>query len=255
MTDPLTDLRRAAPGSAGEFLRWFFGVPVRLQTYANLLYLSLTFPLGVTYFTVVVTGYVTGGALVVVLVGLPVLVLMVYLVRELAAFERWLADALLVVDVPLTATPAPTDPVENVKHVLTDWRSWVAPVYLLSRFVVGIGVLVALSVVSTIALALVLVPLYYRNVQVSLFPPGGRLTVSPSIVFELQTWEVGLTFPFTVTTWYVETLPEALAVSAFGLLLTLVFLHVCNGLAWLLGVYARAVLGGSDRSFLRRALE
>lgn len=241
--------------SPRAFVRWFFGVPVRPQTYVNLLYLSVAFPLGVTYFTVVITGFVTGGALVAVLVGIPILLGMLYLSRELGAFERWLADTLLTVHVPVGSDPTPTDPVENVRHVLTDVRTWVAPVYLLSKFAVGIAVLVALSFMSLFALAFVLVPLNYRNVRVGVFPPGGEMTLSPSVVFELQTWEVGLTVPFRLTTWYVETLPEALAVSAFGVVLSFACLHICNGIAWLLGRYARLVFGGADRSELRRALE
>lgn len=255
MTDPLMETLRAAPRTPGSLLRWFFGVPVRVQTYANLLYLSLAFPLGVAYFTVLVAGFVTGGALLVVLVGVVLLAAMLYLTRELAAFERWLADFLTPVDVLARTETPPDDAVEHLKHAATDLRTWTGPVYLLSKFVVGIGVLVAMSAMSLFTLAFVLVPLNYRNVRVGIFPPGGEQSLSPSLAFELQTWEVGLTVPFRLTTWYVETLPEALAVSAFGVLLAFVSLHVCNGLAWLLGWYARVLVGDSDRSELRRRLD
>lgn len=244
----------AVPTTPGAFLRWFLGVPVRRRTWANVAYLALAFPLGIAYFVVLVTGFVTGSALVVVLVGLPLVVAMVYVVRELTAFERWLADRLLAVDVPVGADPVPTDPRENLAHAVSDLRTWTGLAYLISKFAVGIGTFVALVTMAAFSLAFAVVPFNYRDVRVGLYPPGGEVSLSPSVAFELQTWQVGLTVPFRLTTWYVDSLPEALVVSALGVLLGFAFLHVCNGLAWLLGWYARALVGDADPSAVRRVL-
>lgn len=103
--------------------------------------------------------------------------------------------------------------------------------------------------------AFVTVPFTYRSVRVGVDPLGGDVSLDPSIVFELQTWEVGLTIPFRLTTWYVDSMPEALAVSAFGVLLAVVSLHVCNALAWVLGWYSTLMLEGSDRSAVRQLLD
>lgn len=243
------------PTSPRELFRWFFGVPLRVQTYANLLYLALAFPLGVVYFAVLVTGLAVGGPLVVLLVGVVVLLGLVYLVREIAAFERALADRLTTVDVPARESRPPSEPKGNVLHALTDMRTWTGLVYVASRFGLGIGVFVALVSMSAFSLVFTLVPLNYRNVDIGIFPPGGQISYSPTIVFELQTWEVALTIPLQFSTWYVDSLGDALAVSAFGVFLAFASLHVVNLLAWLLGWYTRILLGGFDRSALRRALE
>ena len=42
---------------ASQFLAKFFGVAIRGQTYLNLIYLSLSFPLGLVYFIVLVVGF------------------------------------------------------------------------------------------------------------------------------------------------------------------------------------------------------
>jgi len=249
------DLAEAVPSGPREALGWFFGVPLRVQTYANLLYLALAFPLGVCYFGVFAVGLALGGPLVVLLVGVPILLGLVYLLRELAAFERALADALLTVEVPAREGTPPSDPAANLRHVLTDLRTWTGLVYLASKFGLGVLVFVALTSLSLFSLVFTLVPLNYRNADIGIFPPGGEVSYTPTVVFELQTWEVGLTVPLRLSTWQVDTAGEALAVSAFGLVLAFASLHVVNLLAWLLGWYARILLGRSDRSALRRGFE
>ena len=47
----------------------FFGVALRSQTYLNLVYLLLAFPLGVFYFTLLVTGISLGFGLLIVWIG------------------------------------------------------------------------------------------------------------------------------------------------------------------------------------------
>jgi len=246
------ELTESLPASPRALLRWFFGVPLRVQTYANLLYLALMLPLGACYVAVLAVGLGVGGPLLVVLVGVVVLVGLVYALREVAAFERALADRLLTVDIPARERDPPADPAGNVVHVLTDMRTWTGIVYVASKFGLGVAVFTALTMLSAFSLVFALVPLSYQNLTVGIFPPGGEVTYSPTIAFELQTWEVALTVPIRVTTWTVNSLGEALALSAVGVFLAFVSLHLANLLAWALGWYARILLGGGDRSTLRR---
>src|SRR4051794_8896426 len=69
--------------------------PVKQATY-----LALTFPLGVAWFCVLFTALATGAGLAVTLVGFPILVGTMYLVRPMAQAERGLIRALLEVDIP-----------------------------------------------------------------------------------------------------------------------------------------------------------
>lgn len=85
-------------------VRWFVGVPVRPQTYLNLVYLGLAFPLGIAYFAFVTVGLSLGIGLALLVVGIPILLLVVLGALGIAAFERWLADLLL--DSPVTKQSA-----------------------------------------------------------------------------------------------------------------------------------------------------
>ncbi|WP_436909724.1 sensor domain-containing protein [Halosimplex marinum] len=245
------------PDGPGSLLRRFVGVPLRLQTYANLLYLSALFPLGMAYSILLPLGFGLGIGLAVILVGLPVLAGTILLVRELTALERYAADRLLAVDVPAGEADVPplSEPVAHLKHALTSLSTWRGVVFLLSKVLVGTAAFALLAFLGTISLSLLLVPLYYRSVNVGVRPVSGEMDFQPSVEIALRTWEIGLTVPFRLTTWYVTTLPEALAVSAFGLVATLASLHVCNYAARAAGWYASLVVGGTDPSAIRRTVD
>ena len=81
-------------------LRSFVAVPLRPQTYLNLLYLALAFPLGVLYFVIFVVGFSLGISLTILVIGIPLLLLVVAGALVVATFERWLARVLLGVEFP-----------------------------------------------------------------------------------------------------------------------------------------------------------
>lgn len=246
-----------APDGPRSLLRRFLSVPFRAQTYVNLLYLSLFFPVGLAYFIALTVGFALGISLTVLLVGTVLTIAMVYLVRELTALERFVADRALVVDVPAGNPDPPSfsSPLQHVKYVFTTLSTWKGLVYLVSKLFVGIGAFTLLLTLSTISLSMVAVPLYYENVRFGVHPATGDVAFAPSIEFALQTWQIGLTIPFRITTWYVTTLPGALAVSVVGILATIASLHVCNVAARLTGWYASLLLGGTEPSSIRRLLD
>ncbi|WP_436927373.1 sensor domain-containing protein [Halosimplex amylolyticum] len=245
------------PGGPRALLWRFLRVPLRLQTYANLLYLSALFPVGLGYFIAFTVGFALGLGLSVLLVGIGLIVGMVYLTRELTALERFVADRALAVDVPAGDGDQPplSDPVAHLKYVFTSLSTWKGLVYLVSKLALGVGAFTLLVSLGAISLSLLFVPLYYEDVNVGVHPVSGEVSARPSIEFALQTWQVGLTIPFRVTTWYVTTLPEALAVSVVGVLAAICSLHVCNFAARVAGWYASLLLGGTDRSTVRRILD
>nr|QNO47354.1 hypothetical protein LNGCCOLK_00031 [Methanosarcinales archaeon ANME-2c ERB4] len=81
-------------------VKQFFGVAARGQTYLNIIYLLLSFPLGTAYFVFLVTGLLLGLSLSIVWVGIPILLLMLAAWWGLVVFERQLAIWLLHVDIP-----------------------------------------------------------------------------------------------------------------------------------------------------------
>ncbi|NLV11121.1 histidine kinase [Halomicrobium mukohataei] len=218
------------------------GVVVRAQTYKNLLYLALTFPLGLFYFTLLVAGVPLGVRLLSVVVGLPVLIGVLVVSDRLLVFERWLACRLLDRSIPLDRDTEADDWRDYVRQPITDLGTWVGIAYLAAKFVVGVVTFVVLTVLFVLVASLLLAPLYYDTTSIGFYLTG---PVDFSLSYVVQFWDGAavITLPFTITSWQVTTLREALAVSAGGAVLGILSLHLCNLLArvqgWLTTVAIR----------------
>ena len=190
------------------------------QTYRNLVYVLLRFPLGVAYFTVFLTGLTVGLALTPLLVGIPLLVGVLAGATFAAAFEAHLARELLGVDVsyePLT--PAGDSLVPYVKELVTDVRTYLLVAYFFATFGIGLATFVAIVTLVVLAAVLAVAPLTYwlPFTEYRLFVVDGS-------------WVA------------IDTLPEALVASAVGIALFVVALHVFNVLARVLGAVTKTVL-------------
>ena len=86
--------------SGDSVLGAVFGVFIRPQTYLNLVYLILSFPLGIAYFVFVVVGLSLGFGLILTLFGAPLLILTIVASWLLSSFERELANRLLKEEIP-----------------------------------------------------------------------------------------------------------------------------------------------------------
>ena len=80
----------------------FFGVIAEPQSYINIFYLLLAFPLGIAYFMFLVTGISAGAGLIIIWVGVPILALVPAGSWAMCEFERILAVRLLKEDIPRT---------------------------------------------------------------------------------------------------------------------------------------------------------
>jgi hypothetical protein len=80
-------------------LKRFFGVVIKGQTYLNLLYLLLAFPLGIAYLIFLITGIVLGVPLTLLLVGFLILAIVALGWWVFASFERLLAIWLLRIEI------------------------------------------------------------------------------------------------------------------------------------------------------------
>lgn len=222
-------------------VRRFVGVLTRRQTYRNLAYLALTFPLGLGYFVLLTTGLSVGFSLLILLVGVPILVGIFLLSDRVLVFERWLAANLLGTDVPLDRERDPEDAWDYLRSPFADVGTWAGLFYLASKFFVGLFTFVLLVLFGSFAGSFLLAPLYYRTTTVKVsMPEPIHLTLS----YVVQRWggvEV-ISYPVTITSWEVTTLPEALAVAAVGAILLVASLHLCNLLARIQGWYTRVLL-------------
>ena len=157
----------------------------------TLLHNLLGLPLGIVYFTWLVTGLATGLGLAITLIGIPILTLVLASVRPLLAAERGMANALLGAGIAdATLTPGGSGLVERFKAYWTDAAGWRGIAYLLARFPVGIATFTVAIAAYGLAASLIAAPL--------LAPVDG------------DAWDFGA--------WQVDTVLEGLALVPVGLL-------------------------------------
>lgn len=141
------------------------------QTYRNLVYLLLTFPLGLAYFIFLVTGFSLGLGMAITLLGLPILVAMLAATWGLAAFERYLANQLLDARIPsVPFVPEGPGFGMRVKRLVTSGTTWKGLLYLLLDFPLGIIAFVAETVLISLSLGLAFLPFYYQWANVYYAP-------------------------------------------------------------------------------------
>jgi len=211
--------------------------PVRVQTYKNLLYLLLAFPLGIAYFTWLVTGGAVGVGLLITLVGLPILLVTLSGAALAAGIEAQLAKSLVDVDASVPSflrefelkdgLVLPGDGfVDTIKQLVTAPSTWTSVVLLVSKFVSGIISFVAVVTSAATATALLAAPFIYDDSAISLGVTGPASASG-----------------YTIGSWTVSTLPEAIAVAGVGVLFVVVALNLLNGLARLQATCTAALLG------------
>ena len=208
----------------GDGLRRFVTAPLRAQTYKRLLYLLLAFPLGMVYFIGLTMGSSTGVSLAFTLVGLPLLLATLVAATAAAGLEARLSRVLLDRETPmppLLSTPSDwgvdTDDagyVGTLTHFLREATTWTSVVLVALKFLFGLVAFVVTTVVGVTVAVLVAAPLLYDE-------PG---------------------MGYQAGSYVVTTLPEALALSALGLVGFVVACNVFNALAVAGGVLTDALL-------------
>lgn len=203
----------------------FFGVVLRGQTYLNMLYLLLSFPLGIVYFVFLVVGFSVGMPLIIIWIGILIMLAVFAIWYALLAFERNLAIWLLHEDIPPMTYQDMTG--KNLWQKFTATAAnpvtWKGLVYLLAKFPLGLLSFIVLVTLVATSAGLIAAPFYYVYVPA---------------------WNIHATFDGTTAQlWMMDTLGEALVVSLIGILLGLISLHILNGLAWISGKFARVMLG------------
>ena len=93
-------MSQTATAADRDLLDIIFGPATDAQTYRSLFYLLLAFPLGIAYFVFLIAGLSLGTGLVVIFVGVPILIGMLFACQGLGAFERGMARSLLRLNIP-----------------------------------------------------------------------------------------------------------------------------------------------------------
>ncbi len=230
-----------AVAQEGVALRTFFLVGRRGQTWRNVLYLFLCFPLGITYFTLLVSLVSTGIGLVVVGVGIVLLGVTMWIWWLLAVFERAQARALL--GIQIDEPPPPDQPGQTLWRRIQAYAgyapTWKGLLFVLAKFPMGIVSFAVLVAGFSLVLSLIFLPVSYAvNVYIN-----NTAHLAPFESYTITIWGqlilVGTSFAWSD---FLKLLPATLA----GLLLWYPMLHGMNGLGWLYGQFARVMLGASE---------
>lgn len=200
----------------------FFGVWLRGQTYLNLVYLILAFPLGLAYFIFFIVGISLGLPLTIILVGFAILAFVALGWWVFATFERMLAIWLLRVDIPPMDKPG-AQPVgfgEKFTTLLTNPVTWKSLIFLIVKFPLGILSFIALVLFGGISLALLVSPLTFWWAPIVVEMAGQR-------------------------SWAIDTPLEALVGFILGVFIALISLHLLNYLAYISALWAQLMLGNA----------
>jgi hypothetical protein len=189
---------------------------IEKQTYLNLVYLLLAFPLGIAYFVFLVTGFSLGFGLIVTFLGIPILLGMLAATWGIAAFERQLANHLLAARIaPMPLMPGQGERLwSRIRMLVSNVGTWKALTYLFLAFPLGIFSFVTTVTLLSIPPYLVFLPIYYRWTNFY-YAPYHR----------------------------VDTLAAAFLFVPLGVVLAPISLAALNGLAAGYRAIARALLG------------
>lgn len=151
-------------------------LPPKSNLIHTLLYLLLSFPLGILYFVFLVTGLSLSAGLMVTLIGFPLLIAVLAGAQAFIRMEKRLASDWL--HLSFRETEAPREPLNlpfmrRTWALLKDPQTYLAVLYLLLRFPLGILNFVATVTLGSVTIGLVSTPLVYlvlnRTLDINIF--------------------------------------------------------------------------------------
>lgn len=214
-----TALRPPAPKPRTSLAGRFFGVAADPRTWSSLFYMVLSLATGIFYFMWVVLGLSISGGLVIVLIGIPLLIVFLGSVRLLSLVEGRLVEVMLGERMPRRPlySARGRDWLQRIGNMFTDARTWSTLLYML--LMLPLGVIYFTVTVSLLSVALPMV--------------AAPLALLPGL--HLDVWMFGLEIP--------RQAPFLLPlISAIGVLLLFVSLHVVRGLGRAHGSIAKHLL-------------
>jgi hypothetical protein len=148
-----------------------FGVVLEKQTYKNIGYLLLSFPLGLLYFAILVPGISISFSLMFIVVGFPLLLGILLLSDQLLRFERFLLRTVLNQPVHLERRRLSPERriFASLGERLAQGYTWKGLLYLLLRFAMGLVSFALVAVLAPASVLLLSLPLTYRFFTVHLF--------------------------------------------------------------------------------------
>lgn len=209
-----------APAKGRSWLWRFFGVAADPRTYAALAYMLIAFGTGIVYFTLAVTGVSLSFGLAILIIGIPVMLLFLSLVRGVSFVEGRLVEALLGMRMPRRPRIGAVEGSiwERIKWWLSDRRTWTTLLYMVIQLPLGILYFTFLTLALALSTSLIAAPVIQEVVDIPLIYVGA---------------DAYMLTPLAI--------PLAMVV---GVLLLVSFLHAIRGIGRAHAVYAKSMLVG-----------
>jgi hypothetical protein len=194
-------LKRAKKTKSKNMFYQIFSPYWNPRTYLAMLYLFLMFPLGIFYFTYIVTGLSVGLGLVVTVIGIPILILFLLSILGIGWLHGRMTEALLGVRMLRSKSKPRTkgSAWERLKRTFTNPRLYSTLLYLLLIFPLGIFYFVFLVTAISVSLSLIFGPVLWVLWDVWGIPagiPGAPLwfyLLCVPLGFVALTWTMHLT--------------------------------------------------------------
>lgn len=207
----------------------FFGVAGRGQTYSRLLYVLVSFPIGIAVFVALATVLAVGGGMAITVVGIPILVGAMYGWCALAELERVLANLMLrsgIRPLPFAGENEAPWVWPRLRRRLANPYTWRSLAFAVLRLPVGTAAFVIVLSTLGVALSMLTAPATYWIGE------GNEIIA-----------------------WRVDTLGESIAAAAIGALLMVPGLHVANLTGWAMGRLNEALLQSPEGAELTGSIE
>src|SRR5689334_14873318 len=134
------------------------------STMSSLIFLLLSLPMGIIFFTVTVTFLSLGVSTVIIWIGLPILLAALLMIRGMAFVELRMAAGLLHLPIMTRSQKyreGPRSFLGRLGAVLTDPLTWTSVFYMLLKLPLGIISFTLALVLPIVSLSLTLMPLAY----------------------------------------------------------------------------------------------
>lgn len=129
------------------------------RTWASVAYLLLSLGTGIAYSTIAVVGITVSASLAIFIVGVPIFLLFVGVVRSISLVEGRIIEALLGIRMPRRPLLEPAGGwMERFKHWLRDRRSWTSMLYMAGQLPLGIAYFTAMVAGSAVAAWFAIMP-------------------------------------------------------------------------------------------------
>ncbi|WP_165423274.1 sensor domain-containing protein [Ktedonosporobacter rubrisoli] len=210
------------------------------HTGGSILYLLLSFPLGIFYFVTLVVGLSLGVSTLIIWIGIPILLLTIACVWGMASLEREMAVRLLHVDMPTYKVGGRTAHMNIYKGLwarIKDPLTWRSLLFLLLKFPLGIFAFSLTLVLLMLSLAFTLEPLWYViNTYIN-----GILMFNH---IESHSWLPFL--GYVQGNFDIFLFARSFLGVPLGIALWIVSTKILNGLAWGCGEMARLLLSPEE---------